>query len=369
MNYKNDEYKSSTEPDWSSGTSSTNEYGGESSYDGSVCKNCGRSPVVEGYAIPLCRSCRERFIKYPIPPIIKVFSVILLAILVFSLISFPKSLKAGIAYERALRAERDNKYITAAAEYQKVVDIFPNSFIACGKLFVSHVKNYNFEEAENVFSMIEGEESSDSEETGIIDQANTALGFMEDYYSYEEALINIAEQSQNESLESTADKLETYIVQSPDDHWAHYLYGNVLFDLKKYELSKAEYLKAVELKPEFHEFRLGVAAAYRQTGEFDKAIEECNKVLVENAEFPDAIVSLSKIDLKCYRYEDALDKAMTAFEYDSTNTNVIATLAIAYHYNDMTSERDELLNTLKDYDADYYEFVKDVIDGKTDLYN
>lgn len=332
-----------------------------------TCANCGESPVVEGYSIPLCYRCREHLIKYPVPVPVKIFALIVLLVFTFSMLSFPKSLKAGIAYERGLRAESEKKFIRAANEYQKVVEIFPNSFIACGKLFVTHVKNHNFDQAAEVFAMIEGKESKDSDEIVVIDEANEALEFLDGFFSFSDALYEIVER--NESLESTSKSLKQYVDQNPLDHWGHYYYAQVLFDLKLYEAAKAEYLKAVELKPEIHEFRLGAAAAYRQTGEISKAIEQCNIVLSENAEFPEAFVSLSKIDLKCRRYDDALENAKKAFAYESTNPNAIATLALACHFNKMDDQRDELLNILLDYDKEYYDYAIEIISGESDLFN
>lgn len=332
-----------------------------------TCSNCGGTPVVQGYSLPLCAKCRDYFTKYPVPGSIKIFALALLVIFIISMLFFPKSLKAGIAYERGLRAENEKKYITAANEYQKAVDIFPNSFIACGKLFVAHVKNYNFEQADAVFAMIEDKESNDSDEVKVIDEANEAIDFLNDYFNISDELMLMMQN--NESLDTNCEALRDYTIQNPDDFWGHYLYAQALFDLTQYESAKAEYLKAVELKPEIHEFRLGAAAAFRQTGEFDKAIEQCNIVLSENAEFPEAFVSLSKIDLKRKRYSDALKNAEKAFGYDNTNPNTIATLALAYHYNNMDSQCDELMDTLRDYDDYYYEYARDIINGESDLFN
>lgn len=333
------------------------------------CKNCGSTDVVQGFSIPLCQECRQRFTKYPIPTAIKIFSAIIIAIMTFSLFSFPESLKAGIAFERGLRAETGKKFITAAKEYEKAVEIFPNSFIACGKLFVAYVKNHQFVEAEEAFNMINGKESSNSDEVRIIDEANAALGYLDQYYNISEGLIDLIGQYSEGSPEIFADKLKEYTSQNHDDYWGLYYYSNILFDLERYDESKAASLKALSMNADIYEIRLAAASAYRQTGEFDKAIEQCNIVLEENVECVDAYAALSKIDLKRHQYEDALGTALHAYSLDNNNYNAVHTLALAYHFNGMYSDRDSFMTLLKQTDQDYYNYTMDIIEGRSRLFD
>lgn len=337
--------------------------------DNSICSSCGRSPVVEGYSIPLCQECRQHFTRFPIPKWIKVFAVVILFFMTYSLVSFPKSLKAGIAYERGLRAEGEKKYMTAAREYEKAAEIFPDSFIANGKLFVASVKNNQFELAEEAFARIEGKGSSDSKEIEVIDQANDAMTHLDHYYSISESFINLLNQNAQSEPDVMADKLSGYIAQNPAEHWAYFYYANFLFDLEKYDEAKTAYLKALNMQPDIYEFRLGAAAGYRQTGEFDKAIDECNAVLAENSEYVDANASLCKVQLKQHRYDEALQSATTAYSLDNNNDHAVYTLALAYHFNGMISDRDTSMTLLRETESQYYDSIKDIIDGKSRLYD
>ncbi|HEX2946481.1 MAG TPA: tetratricopeptide repeat protein [Clostridia bacterium] len=337
--------------------------------DESVCRNCGKTPVVEGYSIPLCRECRSHYINYPIPRWIKVFATVVLAVMTYSLVSFPKSLEGGIAYERGNRAESQHMYMTAANQYEKVVNIFPNSFIGWGKLFVTRIKNNQFSEAEEAFSMIKGKESSNDDEVRIIEEANIAIDSLDYYYNVSEELNNLVSRQTNTPPEEFARELSDYTVRNPNDYLGQYLLGNMLFDAKSYEEAKSAYLKAIDLCPQVDEFHLGAAAAYRQTGNFDKALAECNLVLAENAEFVDAHASLAKIYLKQHKYDEALKSAQKAFELNNANPNAAGTLAVAYHYNNMTDDMSETLDILKGLDQDYYNRTKEITDGNSDLYD
>lgn len=337
--------------------------------DNSICSNCGNSPVVEGYSIPLCQECRQYFTKFPVPKWIKIFAVVILFFMTYSLVSFPKSLNAGIAYERGLRAEGEKKYMTDVREYKKAVEIFPDSFIANGKLFVSSVWNNQFDLASEAFARIEGKESDDSKEIEVIDQANDAMAHLDYYYNISENFINQLNQNAQSELDVLADKLSGYIAQNPTEYWAYFYYANILFDLEKYDQAKTAYLKVLSMQPEIYEFRLGAAAGYRQTGEFDKAIAECNAVLSENTECVDAFASLCKIQIKQHQYEEALQSAMTAYSLDNNNDHAVYTLALSYHFNGMISDRDASMTLLKETGSDYYESIKDIIDGKSRLYD
>ncbi|MEN6314992.1 MAG: tetratricopeptide repeat protein [Clostridiaceae bacterium] len=336
--------------------------------DGHVCKNCGSPSVLEGYTIPLCSECRQKFMKYPVPKSIKVFSTIMLAIMVFSLLSFSKSLNAGIAYERGLRAEKEAKFNTAVREYKKVTEIFPESFIACGKLFVAYVKNYQLDEAIETFELIEGKESSNSDEVKVIDQANEALGILDAYYNLNQELVDIYNLYTDAPLQTKCEKLKGYVAKYPDDFMGFYTLGDTLFDLEAYEDAKSAYLQSISLRPDLYMLRLGVAAVYRQTGEFEKAIAECNTVLEYNKESAEAYASLSKIDLKRHLYESALQLANKAYEYDGDSINSVYTLTLAYHFNNKTEDRDSCLALLQALDPSYYDYAKSIIDGKSKLY-
>jgi len=332
------------------------------------CASCGSSDVVDGHSIPLCADCRRHFTHYPVPAWIKIMSVVILAVMVVALIQFPKSIKAGIAFERGKRAEDAKKYSTAAKEYKKVIEIFPDSFIAKGKLFVAYVKNGQIENAENAFEQIKGKKSTDADEKEIIKEANDALNTLDSYYNLNKDLSAILDNEKNDGLEVTYKKLTDYSKKNPKDFNGYFYLGDVLYEQGNYKDAQAAYMKAVQLKPELSFARLSAAAAYRQNKEFDKAIAECNKVLESNAESSDAYASLGKIDLKRHEYKSALEYAKKAYEYDNSNIGTMETLALAYHFNNMASERDETLNNLKSLKDPYISKIQDIIDGKSKIY-
>jgi tetratricopeptide (TPR) repeat protein len=103
---------------------------------------------------------------------------------------------------------------------------------------------------------------------------------------------------------------------------------------------------------------------YRETGRFENAADSIEKVLKSNKEHPQAYVALSKLELSKHDNKAGLEYAEKAYEYDSGDLNVISNLSLAYHYNNMTAERDKLFAVLKQ--NNYYdtEALQSVFAGK-----
>lgn len=91
-----------------------------------VCRDCGL-PAEAGYAMPLCPGCRKRFSDRPYPRWIRMSGVALAVCVLIAMLKFPSHLQAGIAFERAQRAEAASQYAKAAVDYEKALKCFPDS--------------------------------------------------------------------------------------------------------------------------------------------------------------------------------------------------------------------------------------------------
>jgi tetratricopeptide (TPR) repeat protein len=100
--------------------------------------------------------------------------------------------------------------------------------------------------------------------------------------------------------------------------------------------------------PDFYGGYLLQAATYRELGKFDEAVEYGNKALIHNVEDTGACITLSKIELKRRNNAKGLEYAKRAYELDSHNPIVVANLALAYHFNNLISERDKYYKIYKD---------------------
>ncbi|HEX2946483.1 MAG TPA: tetratricopeptide repeat protein [Clostridia bacterium] len=297
-----------------------------------------------------------------IPLWIKVFVIIIVAVMTFSLISSPKPLKAAFAFENGIRAERQHKYITAANEYKKVVDIFPNSVVGWGKLYIACFKNKQYDAADLAYSKIADKLKPYG---GISDEIQIAVVY---YDSKQEINVITSAMSRIKPVDFL-EKVSDYVRRNPDDYWGQYSLGAAYLNLEQYDEAKIAYLNAIKLCPYIDDFHMALATTYNQLGEYGKAINECNIVLEKNCELPDAYSILAETYLMQHKYDKALQSAKQAFEFDNGNSNAVGILTVAYYYNNMTDEMNETLTLLKKIDQEYYYGIKDITEGKSTLYD
>lgn len=308
------------------------------------CKMCGNSDFEVGHAVELCKTCREKLYKRPFPKLIKMAFAIIALILVVALIRFPTTVKAGVALERGLQAEKEGKYVTAMNEYKKVTGRFPDSTLALGRLFIATYNNGNITEADGIFKKISGKNAESDE---FADEVNSTINRLTSIYYISDEFNKIIQESQNTAPQESIKLIRGYIQKNPEDVQASYYYSNALYDLGKYDEAKTVMEKILVSNSDFYNGQLMLAAIYREKGEFDKATQCCNIVINYNCEYSFAYSSLAKIELKNHNDKKGLELAKRAYELDSNSSNIVATLAIAYHYNKMINERDNMIEKFK----------------------
>jgi len=85
-----------------------------------MCQNCLSPDIEEGYNVDLCADCRKKLSKRSFPLWVIIFSLIILAATVFSLVRLPSVVSTAVAFSRGEKAAKEKNYITAANEYKKV---------------------------------------------------------------------------------------------------------------------------------------------------------------------------------------------------------------------------------------------------------
>jgi hypothetical protein len=119
-----------------------------------LCSNCFRRPVLRGYQLALCSSCREAITAFEIPIWVKVAAVALTSVVALALIRTPGSLGAGLTFARGQQAEYQRDYGTAVTEYRRVAESFPNSITVQGRLGIACFKGGEYQEAAVAFEKI-----------------------------------------------------------------------------------------------------------------------------------------------------------------------------------------------------------------------
>lgn len=331
------------------------------------CKNCGNLLIEEGYSVNLCNECRNKLSKRPIPMKIKLVSLLLFLIMIVSLLRFPHTIYIGVEYERGLQAEKASKYITAMHHYENVVKAYPQSDKALVRLYDSYYENGYVAEAYDVFNKIAGSSpSSRKMDKELVQQVNEITRKLDSYYSPSKELYDKLKGMKGPKQEDLIDVLKPFATKNPVQVYAAYYLADLYFDQKKFNEAKETMSNALSKNQDFYSGYLLQAAAYRELGKYDEAIQCANRVLDHNAENIGAYVTLSKIELKRKNNVKGLEYAKTAYDLDNHDSTVIANLALAYHFNNLLEERDKYYRIYQESNSkDKYtdDLLKSIFDG------
>jgi tetratricopeptide (TPR) repeat protein len=309
-----------------------------------ACANCASPYIEEGHALPLCMKCRDQLARRPVPVWIwGVFGITVL-VLFFALTRFPATLQAGVAFERGQQAEQEGKYLTAMKEYRVAADKFSDSTLALGRLYITYYHNGKLQESEELLKKLGGRELDNK---SLADEINAVTDRMQALYYPTQAFADLMNQNQEATPEKMVELLKPYVEQNPGDVTGAYYLADLYYEMKKYDEAGSIVTKLLETYPDFHTGSLFLAAVHRQKGEYDQGIALCRKVLEHNSEDVEAYISMSRIELKRHQDKQGLELALKAYELDSDNAHILASLSMAYHFNNMIKERDEMLELFK----------------------
>lgn len=315
-------------------------------YEGPVCANCKKHEVEEGYRANLCKSCRESFVKRRIPWHIKGVVLLIILMVIVGITGIDVPLRANINYERGQIAEREKKYVTALNCYNKVAEAYPDSTIVLARTYITQFYNENVKESLQILNKIAGREVEDD---ALVDEINKIVDRTKVLYYYDVEFQQYLEGNQDRDLKELAEDLSSFCKDYPNNITVVYYYASSLFDLEKYDEARSVMEKIMPGNEDCYSGHLLIAATYRETGNYEKAIEACDRVLNQNAEYVSAISSKARIELKLNNVKSGLALAQKAYKLDENNPYSISTLALAYHYNNMNKERDNMFEAFKKY--------------------
>jgi tetratricopeptide (TPR) repeat protein len=294
---------------------------------------------------------------------IKVTSAVILALLVIALSRFPSSVGAAVYYERGKQAEQQLRYVTAANDYKKASEHYRDSPIILGRLFLAYYHSEAISEAGDILHQIGGTSPGDKD---LIRDVNNAGKRMQELYYSSKELQSIMENKQS-TPEKRVEELKAYLKTQPANIPAIYDLADTLFDVKNYDESLKQAHNLIQTASDFEPAYLLAAASFREKGDYESALKECQAVFARNAESYGAYYAKSRIELKAHQDQQGLEDALAAVKLMPDDPYGINNLALAYHYNGNKAERDKLVQKLesrKDYPPEELQRLKDTIDGK-----
>lgn len=128
---------------------------------------------------------------------------------------------------------------------------------------------------------------------------------------------------------------------------AHHWYGEVyLSAMKRLDESIVELETAHRLDPLSSGIMTGIAWSYIGKGEYEKALEECNKAFTVNPEDVQIYEYRAKAFFKLGRFDEAIADAEKSYKLDPT-ARYLATLGVFYARADKPEKAAEILKELK----------------------
>jgi hypothetical protein len=124
-----------------------------------VCQVCGGQPEL-GYALLLCARCRTVLANRPFPGWIRFIMIMVLAAVALAMFQSPRTLRAGVAFERGQAYESAGSNDAAVREYRVVTDAFPDSTLVLARLAIALRKAGHTDEATAILKRLGGREAS-----------------------------------------------------------------------------------------------------------------------------------------------------------------------------------------------------------------
>jgi len=326
------------------------------------CANCGSSWIEQGYPTPLCSDCRQRFIKFPIPGLIKLFGLAIVAIVLISMIRLPQNISLGIHKARGEKAFKNRQYQTAQDEFGSVLKTAPQYTSAKMNRAMS---SFYLQDYKSLLSDLGELEGKEIENQGLYSQLVNISNQLTDYLP-SDTFLTMQQASADSSGAIPVKKLQNFIAKKPDEVYALLALASSYFNTKEYTLADS-ILSGILKKDPGHLTALALmTTTKRELNQFDESIEYCDKLISLNKESIYGISSKARTFLKMQKDKEALKLALQAKEIKKDDPYNLATLALVYHFSNMMKQRDELISRAANDSttSSYFEFVNDVITNK-----
>lgn len=216
-----------------------------------------------------------------------------------------------------------------------------------------------------VFNKLKNEKFEDLELLGKMENViqNSSLNFESD------TLISYME-SADTSIPQI-NHLIKYHDKHPDDYSATYFLANLYVQEGKYEIAETLFDSIYEKNTTAIEVIDRMVCIKRLRHKYQDALGYCEEALHLNKQYISVLAQKARIWLVLNKKKEALKLAEETVKLQPKDSYALATLAIAYHYNNMYKDRDKIMSSmslLTNEEAVYYTSVaNDIISGKEKL--
>lgn len=324
------------------------------SNDPAACINCKLEKALDGYPTRLCSTCRESFIKYPIPKWIYGFGLGVLVVMIFSMAQLPKYVGVAGAFGRAEKAIESRNYVTAQRNLEKVLQKLPSFKLAQAYMLIASCYNSDIAKARELFPRLEHQ----TFESDVLGEMNAAVAFLTAMIPQDSTFADrliMAGKDSVPGLQKLFDELDSS--QADDRHTLQYYVADQVYELGRYNECKQMLQRILKDEPDNYLALSLLAPVNRNLGNFDEAIADCDKALEINHEDVAAWAQKARIELKRKQDAKASEYASKAYAIDNKNLYAMESIAMVAYFTGKKDECDKMVARIKAEETDSVQVI------------
>ena len=317
----------------------------------------------------LCSACRERFIRYPVPKLFIVFSAIIVVLLGFAFIRFPKVIKSYKIYVKAEAKAANGDIVEAIQGLHTVVEQYPDSVPVAVRLTDIAMDGGFYDDASYVIS---NNLSGKKMEADTVARLNRYIDKLDRFFNTYDTVQNM--QSKLEEAKSKEEVLETgydylnQLLSDPEQDKALVYYYMSMFAGDAGEARNC-LENSIQADDNMLDAKVQLATLSRRQGDLQYAENRYNEVLLADKTYSSASRGLAIIRLLEGKKEEGLDLASNAYEQNPEGDYMWETYLIALKENAKNTDADALVKEYvskgNELDADF----KSYLDGNLSLHD
>jgi Tfp pilus assembly protein PilF len=181
------------------------------------------------------------------------------------------------------------------------------------------------------------------------------------------SLNAIASIYEDGDAKTAATELRKFVERNPRHDLAWTILGHAHKDLGDDRQAADSYRRALSINPKRVEAITGMGILARRRGDDEEALRYYRQAVEIDPRYAQAYSSMTVISLRHSRDAEALEYAEKAWSLDQRDPAIAANLAAAYHYNGMTSRRDEMTERAKKLGYRKIETLQEIYRGEKTL--
>ncbi|WP_143309551.1 tetratricopeptide repeat protein [Chitinophaga vietnamensis] len=307
------------------------------------CIKCLRPDYEPGYITQLCKDCRKELSRFPVKNSIKWAALAVGLLFLVSLYNFPRYFSAGVAYEKAVKAEDQRRYVTEKQLLERVLKQFPDNKEASAHYLIATANNDNLKEADSVLQKLLNANFDDKQ---LVAKVNDATSTFQYYEVSDTAFSHLLNKLSADTAAYKAALLQHYR-QQPQDLGVALVLANICYASGEYSLADTIAAPIAKAHPDCRPALFILSRIYLHDKAYDRLQAISQQLLSQNTESALAFAIEARVLLAQKHYPEALKAANTAHSLAPDGPFCTQSLVLAEHFNGHAQQRDRLYEKLK----------------------